>query len=160
MVLERFDEYLPFFKFKFDFHAFCYFKSPDFENIYPLFIINKVSSTFKSRSSSQASQAKPVICDFVKPEEEENKIINSAKNIPDIDEKHEKENFNDKTTFIQSEFVSSNIINLSRKNISEAGILLLSKSLDFVPTANKIDGAKLKIALEGYRRKFRLYVAF
>ena len=99
LVLERFDEYLPFFKFKYDFNAFCYFKSSDFENIYPLFIIKKVSSTFKSSSSSQASQAKPVICDFVKPEEEENKIINSAENTPDIDEKHEKENFNNKTTF-------------------------------------------------------------
>ena len=98
MVLERFDEYLPFFKFKFDFHAFCYFKSPDFENIYPLFIINKVSSTFKSRSSSQASQAKPVICDFVKPEEEENKIINSAKNTSNIQEKHDKGNINNIAT--------------------------------------------------------------
>ena len=28
MVLERFDEHLPFFKFKYDFNAFCYSKFP------------------------------------------------------------------------------------------------------------------------------------
>ena len=34
MFLERFDEHLPFFKFKYDFNAFCYSKFPDFENLY------------------------------------------------------------------------------------------------------------------------------
>ena len=41
MVLERFDEHLPFFKFKYDFNAFCYSKFPDFENLYILLTINK-----------------------------------------------------------------------------------------------------------------------
>ena len=30
MGLEGFDEHLPFFKFKYDFSAFCYSKFPDF----------------------------------------------------------------------------------------------------------------------------------
>ena len=46
-----------------------------------------------------------------------------------------------------------NVINLSRRNLSSAEISLLSKGLKLVPTANKIDQAKLKGELEGYDRK-------
>ena len=56
---------------------------------------------------------------------------------------------------LEGKFVSSNVINLSRKNLSEAKISLLSKDLKFVPTANKIDRAKLKTQLEEYGRKLR-----
>ena len=45
---------------------------------------------------------------------------------------------------------------LSRWNLSEAEISLLSKWLKFIPTANKIDRAKLKTELEEYDRKIRL----
>ena len=41
MVLERFDEHLPFFKFKYDFNAFCYSKFRDFENLCTLLTVNK-----------------------------------------------------------------------------------------------------------------------
>ena len=47
-------------------------------------------------------------------------------------------------------------VNLSRRNLSSAEISLLSKGLKFVPTANKIDQAKLKRELEEYGRKLRL----
>ena len=56
MVLERFDEHLPFFKFKYNFNAFCYSKFPDFENICPLLTINKASGIFRTSSSSVGSQ--------------------------------------------------------------------------------------------------------
>ena len=56
---------------------------------------------------------------------------------------------------LEGKFVSSNVINLSRRNLSEAKISLLSKDLKFVPTANKIDRAKLKTQLEEYGRKLR-----
>ena len=46
MVLERFDEHLPFFKFKYDFNAFCYSKFPDFENLYTFLTINNGISVF------------------------------------------------------------------------------------------------------------------
>ena len=76
----------------------------------------------------------------------ENEIINSPGNTPDIEEKHDNGNINNKATYkgerLESKFVSSNAINLSRKNLSEAEISLLSKGLKFVPTANKIDRAK------------------
>ena len=53
-------------------------------------------------------------------------------------------------------FVCKNFINLSRRNLSPPEISLLSKGLKFVPSANKIDRAKLKRELEEYGRKLRL----
>ena len=57
---------------------------------------------------------------------------------------------------LEGKFVSKNVINLSRRNLSASEISLLSKGLKFVPTANKIDRAKLKTELEEYGRKLRL----
>ena len=45
---------------------------------------------------------------------------------------------------------------MSKRNLSQSEISLLSKGLKFVPSANKIDRAKLKRELEGYGRKLRL----
>ena len=74
--------------------------------------------------------------------------------------KHDNGKINNIATYIgerlESKFVSSNVINLSRRNLSEAEISLLSKGLKFVPTANKIDRAKLKTELKEYGRKRRL----
>ena len=160
MVLERFDEHLPFFKFKYDFNAFCYSKFPDFQDLYTLLTMNKGSGVFRTSKSSQASQDDSVVCDVVKSEGGENEIINSAGNTPDIEEKHDNGNINNKATYkgvrLEDKFVSSNVINLSRRNLSVAEISLLSKGLKFVPTANKIDRAKLKTELEEYGRKLRL----
>ena len=61
MVLERFDEHLPFFKFKDDFNAFCYSKFPDFENLYTLLTMNKGSGVFRTSNCSQASSLRFVI---------------------------------------------------------------------------------------------------
>ena len=76
----------------------------------------------------------------------ENEIINSAGDTPDIEEKHDNGNINNIATYkgerLESKFVSSNVINLSRRNLSEAEISLLSKGLKFVPTADKIVRAK------------------
>ena len=70
MVHERFDEHLPIFKFKYDFDAFCYSKFPDFENLYTLLRLSKGSGVFRTSNSSQASQDKSAVCDFVKSEGE------------------------------------------------------------------------------------------
>ena len=58
----------------------------------------------------------------------------------------------------ESKFVSKNVINLSRRNLSSAEISLLSKGLKCFPSAIKIDQAKLKRELGEYRRKPRLNV--
>ena len=57
---------------------------------------------------------------------------------------------------LDGKFVSSNVINLSSRNLSEAEIFHLSKGLKFVPTANEIDRVKLKAELEEYGRKVQL----
>ena len=123
--------------------------------------MNKVCGIFRTSISTQASQGESAVCDFVKSEGgRENEIINSAGNTPDIEEKHDNGNINHVVTYkgerLEGKFVSSNVINLSRRNLSEAEISLLSKGLKFVPTANKIDRAKLKTELEEYGRKLRL----
>ena len=61
---------------------------------------------------------------------------------------------------LEGKFVSKNVINLSRRNLSASEISLLSKGLKFVPTANKIDCAKLKTELEEYGRKLQLMWLF
>ena len=57
---------------------------------------------------------------------------------------------------LEGKFVSKNVINLSRRNLCASDILLLSKGLKFVPTANKLDCVKLKTELEEYRGKLQL----
>ena len=69
MVLKRFDEHLPFFKFKYDFNAF-YSKFPDFENPYTLLTMNKGSGIFRTSSSSQATQGESAVFHFVEFEGE------------------------------------------------------------------------------------------
>ena len=51
---------------------------------------------------------------------------------------------------LEGKFVSKNVINLSRRNLSASEISLLSKGLKFIPTANKTDRAKLNTELEEY----------
>ena len=59
-------------------------------------------------------------------------------------------------TRLEGKFVSKTAINWSRRNLSQSEISLLSKGLKFVPSANKIDRAKLKRELEEYGRKLCL----
>ena len=61
----------------------------------------------------------------------ENEIISSTDNTPDIEEKHGNGNINNITTNkgerLEGKLISSNVINLSRRNLSEAEISLKSK---------------------------------
>ena len=57
---------------------------------------------------------------------------------------------------LQGNFVSKNVVNLSRRNLMCSEISLLSKRLNFVPTSNTIDKAKLKMELEALGRILRL----
>ena len=61
---------------------------------------------------------------------------------------------------LEGKLVSRNVVNLLRRNLSASEISLLSKGLNFVPTANKIDLAKLKTDLQEYGRKLRLMLHF
>ena len=57
---------------------------------------------------------------------------------------------------LQGSFVSKNVINLSRRNLTDSETCLPSKGLNFVPTSNTIDKAKLKTELEALGRTLRL----
>ena len=85
--------------------------------------------------------------------------MSSAEKTPDIEKKHENGNNNNIATFkeerLEGIFASTNVINLSRRNLSEAEIFLLSKGLKLVSTGNKIDSAKLKTELKKYGRKLQ-----
>ena len=53
---------------------------------------------------------------------------------------------------LKGKFVGENVINLSKRDLSENEISLLSKGLNFIPTCNKVDVARLKMELEQFGR--------
>ena len=57
---------------------------------------------------------------------------------------------------LKGRFVSGSVVNLSRRELSEEDMSLLSKGLKFSPTPTDIDKAKLKEDLEAYNRRMRL----
>ena len=57
---------------------------------------------------------------------------------------------------LKGNFVSKNVLNLSKRNLHDAEISLLSKGLNFVPTCNNIDKAKVKMELEAFCRMLPL----
>ena len=57
---------------------------------------------------------------------------------------------------LKGNFVSKNVVNLSKRNLNDAEIFLLPKGLVIVPTCNNIDKAKLKMELQAFCRMLRL----
>ena len=57
---------------------------------------------------------------------------------------------------LQGNFVSKKVVNLSRRNLTGSEMSLLSKGVNFVPTSNTKDKAKLKMELEALGRILRL----
>ena len=61
---------------------------------------------------------------------------------------------------IKGKFVSDNVFNLSRRNITDDKLNLLSKGLSFVPTTEKIDRWQVKNDLEKFGRNIRFKIHF
>ena len=105
--------------------------------------MNKSSYVFRAISPSHNIRDESAVCDFLTSEGGENEIISRAGNTPDIEEKHDNGSINNIATWkgerLESKFVSSNVINLSIINLSEAKISRLPKGMKFVPSANKIE---------------------
>ena len=59
------------------------------------------------------------------------------------------------TNRLNGKLVSDNVFNLSRRNISDAELNLLSKGLSFVPAPERIDCYQLKNDLERFERNIR-----
>ena len=57
---------------------------------------------------------------------------------------------------LKGRFVSRSMVNLSRRELSEEDISLLSKGLKFPPTPTDIDKAQLKSNFEAFNRRMRL----
>ena len=53
---------------------------------------------------------------------------------------------------LQGKSVSNNVVNLSKRNLNDAEIPLLTKGLNFFPICNNINKAKLKMELEVFGR--------
>ena len=57
---------------------------------------------------------------------------------------------------LKGKFVSNNVVNLSKRNLNDTEISLLSKGLNFVPTCNNLCKTKLKMELEAFGRRLCL----
>ena len=53
---------------------------------------------------------------------------------------------------LKGKFVSKNVIDFSKRNLSENEISLLTKGFNFIPTCNKVDVAWLKLELDQFGR--------
>ena len=86
--------------------------------------------------------------EYLSREEKNHDIVDGTEDLSEPSkqlENHQDSNTDSlNKTRLEGKFVSKNVINLSRRNISRSEISLLSKGLKFVPSANKIDRAKLK----------------
>ena len=161
MVFGRFNEHLPHFQFKSDFHLYCNSQCPNFENLYTLLTINKTDK-YRERvnATSQSYRDGINLPQYLSRVEKNNDIVDGTEDLsePGI----QLGNYQDSNTAslnktrLEGKFVSKNVLNLSKRNLSRSEIALLSKDLKFVPSAKKIDRAKLKRELEEYVRNLRL----
>ena len=143
------------------FLSYCSSQCPEFENIYTLTKLNKtLNNREKINNVSQTSQDECCLSKVLNTEDKRNEKRNSTENLSSCEKEGNALKGNNIASqigvMLEGKFVSKNVINISRRNLSAPEVLLLSKGLKFVPTAKKIDCAKLKTELEEYGRKLRL----
>ena len=160
MVFERFNEHLPQFQFKADLSAYCSSQCPEFENIYTLTTLNKTCKNHEEMNNApQSCQDESGLLKVLNKEDKKNEKFNSTEDLYNCEKERNVFKGNNIASQIgvrlEGRFVIKNAINLSRRNLSACEISLLSKGLNFVPTANKIDRAKRKVRKE-YERILRL----
>ena len=136
---------------------FCNNFVPDFKNLY--YLLHLDTSDIVKESSSEKSESKQEYSKnscknaCVEIGNGTSKLTNS-KNI-------EREiNANGSQAILlenrlKGNFVSNNVVNLSKQNFNDAEISLLPKGLNLVPTCNNVDKAKLKMELEAFGRMLR-----
>ena len=132
--LERFESRYQFFRIKSRFFNFCESFIPDFENLHYLLHLNE--------SEDDVSDEKDLENDSsVEIPNVNTSSIDSKLNVKDNAAKMLDNR-------LQGNFVGKNVVNFSRRNFTGSEMSLLSKALNFVPTSNTIDNAKLKTELE------------
>ena len=150
--LERFESHFEFFSFKFNFLEFCNNFIPDFENLYYLLHLN-TSDNIKESSSEKSASKKD--CSKTSCKNACLGIGNGTSKVRNSENIEEERNANGNQALLledrlKGNFVSKNVANLSKRNLNDAEISLLSTELNFVPTCNNIYKAKLKIELEAF----------
>ena len=98
--------------------------------------------------------------EYLSREEKNNDIVDGTENPSEHGKQYQNHQVNNTASLnkakLEEKFISKSNINLSKRNLSRSEISLLSKGLKFVPSANKIDRAKLKRELEEYGTKLSL----
>ena len=170
LLIERFYEHLPHFRFKLDFVKFCNSNIEEFENLFNILTLDNMPGFIEKNKAPFNSVENLVVnrhlyldfennereevlsaCDFVSGELSEDDS-NDSKVAQETDDNRVKLRDNR----LEGKFVSKNAINSSQRQLTKSEISLLSKGLKFVPTPNRIDKAKLKQELDVFWRKLRL----
>ena len=140
--LGRFESDCQFFCLQSRFFNLCESFIPDFENLHYLLLLNEsedVTSEEKDLKNDSSVEIRDV----------NTSSLDNGLNVEDNAAKM----LNNR---LQGNFVSKNVVNLSKQNLTDSEISLLPKGLNFVPTSNTIDKAKLKMELEALDRILRL----
>ena len=140
--LERFESHYQFFRLKSRFFDFCESFFPDFENLHYLLRLNESEDDVNEENYLENDSS-------VETRNVNTSSLDNRLNVKDNAVKM----LNNR---LQGNFVGKNVVNLSRRNLTGSEISLLSKGLNFVPTSNIIDQAKLKMELEALARILRL----
>ena len=146
-----------FFSFKFNFLEFCNNFVPDFGPDYLLHL--NTSDRIKGSSSEKAEPKQD--CSKSSCKNACLGIGNGTSKVKNSENIEEERNANGNQALLlenrlKGNFVSKNVVNWSKRNLNDAEISLLSKGLNFVPTSNNIDKAKLKMELVALGRMLRL----
>ena len=156
--LERFESHFEFFSFNINFLELCNNFVPDFENLYYLLHLNTSDKIKESNSENSESKQDCSNNSCKNTCVEIGNGTSKVRNSENI-EGERNANRNQAVTLenrLKGNFVSKNVANLSKRNFNDAEISLLTKGLNFVPTYNNIDKAKLKMELEDFGRMLRL----
>ena len=132
LVLERFSEHVDLFRFRDEIITYCENLSPVIINIANLMTLGL---PIPDSDSSLCEDTKEV---FEKAEAADRNINDNS------------------CSLLEGIRDSPNVINLSKRNLSDAEISLLSKGLKFVPTPSSVNKARIKEELEIFCRKLRL----
>ena len=114
--LERFESHYQFFRLKSSFFNFCESFSPDFENLHCLLQLNESEDDVETLKNHSSVAMRDVNTSSI-----DNKLNvkdNTAKML---------------VKKLQGNFVTKNVVNFSKRNLTDSEILLLSKGFNFVP---------------------------
>ena len=108
-------------------------------------------------NAPQSLQDESVLLKVLNTEDKKNEQFNKTEDLYNCEKEGNVFKGNNRASQIlvrlEGKFVSKNLINLSRRNLSASEILFLSKGLKFVSTANKIEHANLKTELKESKKQ-------